>query len=742
MRFILSSLLCSPALAVSAALPQASVPARPQGLHWQRVEKPLHAEQVDGQATSPHWWVRSPQFKARVASNGIKFVPFLGSQAARNWPLRMSLAGVTVDGASLEILPPTPLERTETRLVQSRGVITERWDFEEAGVEQSFLIEGPHVGELRVAVDIETDLRGIELERGLRFEGPDGGVQLSGAVAIDAAGRKLDLESEWDGTRWVHVIPAPFIDGVAWPLIVDPLIWSFGIDAFGADSKEASSAYSHHNSSFLVVYEDSFSAADIDLYATHIRLDGSDIAEGYLDSTDESWRNPDVASAGKKPRFAVVAEVSTAMGTELRGLIYLGGTSNPGAPFLVEPAPASRPRIGGDLIDRSLVVFNKGGGGAGDVQGRLIFSDGAVGGLIDLSVGAGDDSLATISHSNGDTGPSGAAWCVGFLRDTPSGGEVWAMQVGRDGAVMEPPSLVYQGSAPPSSLTVSSPLRQAGPKTYLITWLIDLGLHDDILACVYRDGAAGGSTNLSLEGLPGASASDDEIPLQVDSAGEGFALLWTDRFLASIDHYFTSLDLVGDSVCVGESLELPDFSGSVQWTSPDLAPRTAPGSSEYLITGHFFELYSGFNIIGAYYATPGSCLGEVYCSANTNSTGFDAAIQAAGSGVAGEPLQLGARRLPPGQFGYFLASQATGSGMPAGSEGNLCLGGTIARFQADPLNSGSYGEVATTVDTTALPFSPPVSVASGETYYFTYWYRDTNPLPTSNFTNGVAVEFQ
>ena len=136
-------------------------------------------------------------------------------------------------------------------------------------------------------------------------------------------------------------------------------------------------------------------------------------------------------------------------------------------------------------------------------------------------------------------------------------------------------------------------------------------------------------------------------------------------------------------------------------------------------------------------------VGQSYCGpANLNSSGMSARVHASGSAVAGSSLRLIADRLPPQQFGYFLASQAQGFvPNPGGSQGNLCLGGTIARFVAQLGNSGPTGQIAIDVDTSAIPLSPPITVQPGETWSFQLWFRDKNPGRTSNFTDGVAVAF-
>ena len=121
-------------------------------------------------------------------------------------------------------------------------------------------------------------------------------------------------------------------------------------------------------------------------------------------------------------------------------------------------------------------------------------------------------------------------------------------------------------------------------------------------------------------------------------------------------------------------------------------------------------------------------VGSNYCAANANSTGAPAQMRGLGSvAVVDNDLSLLALDLPPAQFGYFLASLKSGFfPFVGGSQGNLCLGGTIGRFTQQARKSGPAGTFGIDVDLTALP--PPLqsAVLPGETWHFTAWYRRTS----------------
>ncbi|MEZ6015008.1 MAG: hypothetical protein R3F49_07845 [Planctomycetota bacterium] len=143
-----------------------------------------------------------------------------------------------------------------------------------------------------------------------------------------------------------------------------------------------------------------------------------------------------------------------------------------------------------------------------------------------------------------------------------------------------------------------------------------------------------------------------------------------------------------------------------------------------------------------------SVLGETYCRpTNANSTGCGAIVLANGDPrLATGSLQLTAALLPTNVAGYFLASRMQGlSPNAGGSQGNLCLGGNVGRFvgPGQVMSSGMAGAFTLVVDLSAMPTPTGlVPVAPGETWNFQAWHRDTNPGPTTNFTDAVSVTFR
>lgn len=145
--------------------------------------------------------------------------------------------------------------------------------------------------------------------------------------------------------------------------------------------------------------------------------------------------------------------------------------------------------------------------------------------------------------------------------------------------------------------------------------------------------------------------------------------------------------------------------------------------------------YCGFNCDGA--------LGSVNCVATPNSTGVPSVISGLGSQVSAVNLViLNVNALPSGAIGYFIGSRASGFVPGAGgSSGNLCVGGTVQRFDSTILQSPPAGDsVSFQPDLRHLPVGG--GIHPGDVFLFQFWHRDMNAAgATSNFSPSLRVAF-
>lgn len=126
----------------------------------------------------------------------------------------------------------------------------------------------------------------------------------------------------------------------------------------------------------------------------------------------------------------------------------------------------------------------------------------------------------------------------------------------------------------------------------------------------------------------------------------------------------------------------------------------------------FNNLGNGFLHLAEVEVYDGS-VGMRFCRpAVVNSTGASGEMGARGSAlVSSNDVTLSATRLPMNSFGFFLTSLTPGNAQqPGGSQGTLCLGGSIGRYVAagQIQNSGSAGSFDLVVDLTRRR-RPPAS---------------------------------
>ncbi len=141
--------------------------------------------------------------------------------------------------------------------------------------------------------------------------------------------------------------------------------------------------------------------------------------------------------------------------------------------------------------------------------------------------------------------------------------------------------------------------------------------------------------------------------------------------------------------------------------------------------------------------------GVGFCGpAAVHSGGESGTVSASGSQVTSDnDVLLHVERMPLGTFGIFVIG--TGQGFvsnPGGSQGNLCLGGSIGRLMQSPgqiFMTGTQGAATVPLDLTRVPTPHGLeTLLPGDTRYVQAWFRDSNPTATSNFTSGLALEFE
>jgi hypothetical protein len=178
-------------------------------------------------------------------------------------------------------------------------------------------------------------------------------------------------------------------------------------------------------------------------------------------------------------------------------------------------------------------------------------------------------------------------------------------------------------------------------------------------------------------------------------------------------------------------------------SSPATLPTGAASTAlNYEINGSVSSVYNRLELRGTVIE-----FGTRYCTANVNSTGQPGLLAGSGSLlVADNFVRLRASQMPAHAFGFFLVSQTQGFvANPGGSQGNLCVVGSIGRYvgSGQIQQSDASGSFALHIDILGIP-QPNGAFAAfpGETWNFQAWYRDSvNGSATSNFSNGLQLDF-
>ncbi len=318
-----------------------------------------------------------PDYSARFDDRGIEYLPVLGRAAARPYPVRFTLDSVRRGARELPFdAAAAPAVRGDSVRYERSATVTEVYDARRSGIEQSFVFaERPAgTGDLVVRGAITTDLPLAQAsDDGVRYELPGtGGVTFGAVTGVDANGATArgSIRVAGDGTHVEWVLPAAFVDGAAYPLVLDPLIGSaFAVgDALGIDLRPAV-AFDQSGSRYLVAWTVVTSATTSELRGQLVSSAGVAIGSLLLLSGGQAPHPdyaPAVANVNASNRFLVVwrtrdngisdlycVAVSAATGAVSPNVLIDGQSSND---YVFD--------VGGDLRavgDKCLVAFTASG---------------------------------------------------------------------------------------------------------------------------------------------------------------------------------------------------------------------------------------------------------------------------------------------------------------------------------------------------------------------------------------------
>ncbi|MBL8861007.1 MAG: hypothetical protein JNK02_03265 [Planctomycetes bacterium] len=766
-----------PGTAAPAAHLSAVVPARDG--HTGRGQGPSQEALIDAwlsrvwidEPGDGRTWARGRTYKASFGAEGATYIPFLGSEAPRNFPVSVSLLEASSGGAPIP-LGFRAVSSSGTRVAIDHGAIREVWHLEPDSAEQTFefatrpAVEG--VLTLRLAITSELALRPDG--SGFALDGEHGGVRIGGATAIDADGRRLELAARTDGAALTIDVPAAFVASARFPLVVDPLYTTHTLDGFGYRTANVDVAGGGFPGLFAASYGVVYSQSDTDIYTQDLFY-GAPVpgAGDWVDFTTLSWYDPQIAYNGDRDTYLTTATVQPSSGnTEIWCRARRTQTANEFPQRLVQNnagGAVAFSDVGGDPTLASpsyfLAVWTRFYSTADqDIHAQLLDPFGVrVGGVIYLENSGAHDSFPRISKSVGVSSPLYQQWNIAWQRD--SSADVLGARVAWDGFVTHPAfgiatSFLFDDFLPAPSTNLDGPGASG-------IWMVAFQrgtTASDIFVQVMHGSTTIGQANLS--NLNGDVAGWAQGVPRIDSNGRRFVVTYNEAVPGNpyqSNAYLSTLAWAEGAIRVDEA-RVPIETGpwSTYWV--DVAggrtPST-PGFGFYALGWTPFLQPNSAAMCGAYYE-PGTY--ETFCAGdgthgacpcgNTGAPGAGCANSVTSGGVlvpSGvsfveyDSFALDASNLPSSTTCLFY--QGTGASAPgtAFGDGLRCASGVVIRIGSKTASGGNA--------TYPGPGDPAVSVrgsipAGGAQRTYQVWYRNAAPFCTAatfNTTNGVRVRW-
>lgn len=749
------------------------VPADLQAAADSSSDTVLYAQTGDGAI-----WVRGQAYKARFGGDGATIVPFFGSDAPRNYPLELRVSSATLGPDSLACATDGAVSRQGATLRIDRGTFVEEYGVTTESLEQRFVFEelpSDVSGDLVVRMDVATELAGSDLGLALRFENELGSVDYGAAFAIDADGRRIDLDSTLADGRLELRVPAGFVETATLPLVIDPVITIATVNSSGLHDIYPDVSYDVTTDRWCVVWASIWSQSDHDAYA-RLATGAFQLLPGFitLDFTADTWTTPKVANNNFSNKFlACFAVVPVATGVaEIAGRFIDPAAGTAGNPFPISPADGAYrnwPDVGGDPYDgpfsHFLVVWQRSVSASNvDIEARLIAHDGTLGGVIPLESSPELHLSPTLSNSCGADDNSEAWWTVAWHHQvTPSDRDIYAAQVRWSGNVISPKFPVSLGNfddTNPAVSTILDPAVSGAPRPYVIAYERNFG-DLDVMAEVLSGSTKLGTTNL-VGDYPSSRWYHHQWFPAVDSDGDKFLIGFEERAtLSSTNHdvivrsYFWD----GQKLAAAES---PMLIGQTSDSETDPAIHSMASSGgprrDYLAAYAAHSSANGYDIVGALCRNPASQIESVCTTDNVgvncpcgndgayghgcgNSAHADGGrLRFDGIPSVGNDLgTLDAALLPPNVACLFFQGTTLTSYVPFGN-GLRCVSGATIRLGLVACDSGGFASYP-------QPGQVPIHVKglvsqAGTTTYYQAWYRDPSASAcgsTFNVTNALRV---
>ncbi|MEZ5962308.1 MAG: hypothetical protein R3F56_00550 [Planctomycetota bacterium] len=413
-----------------------------------RADRLLFDEPGDG-----HVWALAATYKASFGIDGFTYIPFLGSDAPRNYPVQFVLRAVRVGGRQVPVQANAPAVRSGSRVTFDRGAVHEVYDLSPTHAEQTFVVDTEQPGDVEVDIEIVSDLREVAGGPGLRLGNALGSVDYGTAYLVDGS-VKTPIASALSGrTIRLHVDAAKRGVGT---VVIDPIISTTATNwAASSAATDPDIAYDATTDRYLVVQELLFSSTDSDVVCEMRDGNGGPVAAslGVIDATPRSNQRPRVANLSAADRFLVVTQEFNPQAAPGQQSQIVGRVVEAQSPFRVglqfqvsDPLSFGdkfAPDIGGDPSTSGTtywtVVYTRALNDSDwDIHGRQVDANGTPRPATILIDNTGGTIFTSpqISLSNAHGSATAARWLVVYsFRFTGTDWDVYGASLDQDGNI-------------------------------------------------------------------------------------------------------------------------------------------------------------------------------------------------------------------------------------------------------------------------------------------------------------------
>lgn len=717
-------------------------------------------------------WARGSNWKASFGPDGFEYIPFLGSDAPQNYPVRFTLDSVTVAGEAVPTGHSPSPELSGRTVTLDRGSLREVYHLALDTVEQTFVFDAlPAAGDLRLHLAVETELVARPDDAGWKFMNERGHVAYGAATAVDAEGRTAPLVEAWVNGGLEIVVPSAFLESATFPLTVDPVFATFRGEDDSDNQIAVDIAYDVANDTYIMVYEEAFSVTDRDIISRFYSPSvGLSFIRQPIDITSTRWSDPSVGNCYFQETFLCTATVGAVLGSrQIRGRTRSATDGQTGSQFSIAGGFSDNASadVGGYSNDFDseysfIVVFQR---STSTVTQSDIISQGVThlgtleGPAVSIANISGQtDRNPSISQNSGPIELLAAEheYMVVWERvESPTNRDIWARTLGQENTLAGRPrfrAYSFSDAINPDVSAQEADSDVSSVPIYVIVFERLVGTDNDIFAVVANNGDADNARNLTT--MQSVDINDEQREPHITYEGQDYFVVYGSEAPGSgFDNYMTVVNIVSDGTELRTGLsERRNRLGFSSGRSGPSAITTDYGSTQQngpWATAIWID--DGTNgsdgdVRGAIMEDNArQVIGSQYCNTNENVSGERAWLTARSvsqNNIA--TVVLEASDLPMQQFGLFLVAPGNNfTPNPGGSVGNLCLSGGIGRFNGSVVNSGLNGETGIAFNSATTPGpNGPFAIQPGQTWNFQLWTRDIqNGVATSNYTNAVAVTF-